>query len=291
VRAFVHWVLAQRYRLIVLAIALAPLLPTVTAALVALETLARGQSTGTRSAGYVLLGTAALGLVSSANLGLVIGIAAVTVLAGVLIGTVLRSSDSLLLAFQAALLACLGAVSLVGWFGPGPGVLFGPMMDEAAELLRMRGATPDQIVAVQSWEGVLLGLMGALAFAQIVAAILLAYWWAGLESGRQALGEQFRRLRLGRVLGVPATVVIGFSLIMNTATIQNLAPVLLVAFAFQGLAIVHTWAYARRWHVAVLAVIYLLLITPLFGVLVLVMGLLGLIDNWFDLRAAVRPQR
>jgi hypothetical protein len=291
VRAFVEWVLAKRYRLIVLAIAVTPLLPTVTAALVALETLHRGPSIGTRTAGYVLLGAAALSLVSSANLGLVLGLGALTVVIGVLIGAVLRSSDSLVLAFQSALLVGLAVITLLGWFGPGPSTLFGPMMDEASELLRLRGATPEQLAAVRSWEGVLLGLTAAVAFAQVVGAILLAYWWAGLYTGRRVVGEQFRRLRLGRVLGVPATIIVGLSMLVNAATIQNLAPVLLVAFWFQGLSIVHAWAHARNWHVALLGVLYLLLITPLFGALILLLGLLGLIDNWFDLRAPVRSQR
>lgn len=288
--AFVHWVLAQRYRLIVLAIAVAPLLPTLTAGLIALETLYRDTATGARSGAYVLLGSAALSLASGASVALVVAIGAVTVAAGLGVGALLRASRSLLLTFQATLMLSLVVVLALVLFGPDAASLFGSFVDEAADLMRERGATPDQILAVRSWQDVLLGLIVAAAFAQIVAAALLGLWWWGLESGDAEFGAQFRSLRLGRVLGVPGTFVIGLSLFMNVALIQNLAPVLLAAFLFQGLAVVHAWAHARSWHVAVLGLMYLLMVTPVFGVLILLLGLIGLVDNWFDLRARVRSR-
>jgi hypothetical protein len=59
---------------------------------------------------------------------------------------------------------------------------------------------------------------------------------------------------------------------------------------FQGLAVLHAWAYARRWHPALLAPVYVLLVTPAMVVIFFALSAIGLIDNWFDLRAPLRSQ-
>jgi hypothetical protein len=64
----------------------------------------------------------------------------------------------------------------------------------------------------------------------------------------------------------------------------------LAAFVLQGLAILHAWAHAKRWHVAFVAPVYVLLVTPLMLLVLLGLGTLGLLDNWFDLRAPLRVQ-
>ena len=45
-KLFVHWILERRYRLVVVAIATAPLLPVITTALLTLETIRRGTVQG-----------------------------------------------------------------------------------------------------------------------------------------------------------------------------------------------------------------------------------------------------
>jgi UDP-N-acetylmuramyl pentapeptide phosphotransferase/UDP-N-acetylglucosamine-1-phosphate transferase len=58
----------------------------------------------------------------------------------------------------------------------------------------------------------------------------------------------------------------------------------------QGLAVLHAWAYAKRWHPGLVAPVYVLLVTPLMVLVILGLSALGLLDNWFDLRARLHSQ-
>jgi hypothetical protein len=288
--AFVHWVLAQRYRLILLAVALAPILPLGTAALMTLETSQRGVVQGLSSAAIAVAGIIVLALVAGASMSVLGAIGTASLFAGVGMGAQLRWADSLALGFQATLLVCVLAVVVFTLVGPDSTTLFGPLLDQLAQVLRQRGATDAEIAEVSQWHGVLLGLAAAAAFAQLAAAMLLGYWWSSLLRERGSFGRQFRALKLGKVLGVPATLLVALGLVLNAPAVQNLAPLALFAFWFQGLAVVHAWAHARHWHPALLIPVYALLITPLTGIVILGLSAVGLVDNWFDLRRPLQPR-
>ena len=136
----------------------------------------------------------------------------------------------------------------------------------------------------------LLGVLFATLFLQLSGALLLATYWVALVNGGQSFGKQFRALRLGRVLGWPATLVVGLGMAFNILLVQNLVPLALACFLFQGLSVSHAWSKSRQWHPAVLGVLYLLMITPVTGVVMLGLSSVGLLDNWIDLRALVRPR-
>ena len=96
-KGFVQWVLAQRYRSVVLAIFLVtvPLVSFVSTALMTLETLRRGGQHGLISAVVATIGASVLGLfwsVSSLSFTFAIG---ATLLAGVGLGVALRRTGTL----------------------------------------------------------------------------------------------------------------------------------------------------------------------------------------------------
>jgi hypothetical protein len=289
-RAFVEWVLTRRYRLIVLAIALAPIVPGLTTALLALETTHRGSVQGTSSAFMAIGGVLALALISGPNVMLMVAIGAVSLSAGVGIGALLRETNSFALVFQSILLVCVAVIALVSFAGPDSSTLFGTFVTEFGELWRERGATEAEIAALEPLKGMMLGLLAALVFAQLVVAGALSQWWSGLVLPVRSFGAQFRQLRLGRVLGVPATLLVGLSLVLDIPLVQNLSPLALLGFWFQGLAVLHAWAYARKWKTGLLVPVYVLLFTPFTGIVILALGSVGLVDNWFDLRAPLRPR-
>ena len=92
-----------------------------------------------------------------------------------------------------------------------------------------------------------------------------------------------------RTSSLPTTLLMASSLVLNAPLVQNLFPLALIGFWFQGLAVSHAWARAKRWHPVVMGAAYVLLITPLMGLVILAMGSVGLVDNWIDLRAPLRP--
>ena len=286
-RAFVDWVLARRYRLILLAIMTVPVLPSVTAALTSLDTLRRGPMQGFAGALVGVAGIAILALVSGANPALFAVIALVAFLSGVGIGVLLKAG-SLTFAFQAVVLACFIVAGAASLFATEALELLEPSINQLAEFLRANGAPPEQIALLEG-PGVLVVLAGGV-FSQLMGALFLAYWWFTVAAGERRFGPEFRSLKLGRLLGVLATTIVALGLVFDTALVQNLAALALLAFVFQGLAVLHAWAHAKRWHPGLVAPVYVLLVTPVRVLVIFVLSAVGLLDNWLDLRARLRSQ-
>ena len=289
-RVFVNWVLAQRYRLIILATALALIIPVVATALIAVDTIRRGGLQGSYSAALSIFGVLMLAFFSGAGIQFVGVLGGATLLAGVMLGVLVRWSRSLALAFQATVLLCVCGIFGSGIVWSDPSALLNPFFESVIETLNSSGATGEQISVILGLQVMLLGVLFATLFLQLSGALLLATYWVALVNGGQSFGKQFRALRLGRVLGWPATLVVGLGMAFNILLVQNLVPLALACFLFQGLSVSHAWSKSRQWHPAVLGVLYLLMITPVTGVVMLGLSSVGLLDNWIDLRALVRPR-
>ena len=289
-KVFVSWALARRYRLIVLAVALAPIIPVIATALIALETIKRGNLQGSYSAALSILGVLLLAFVSGAGVQFAGALGVATLVTGVGVGCLVRWSRSMALAFQAIVLLCLLGVLGSGVLWPDPSAAFDPLIESFVETLSSSGATEEQINVIQGWQPMLLGVLFVTLFFQLSGALLLAFYWLAFTEGGWSFGEQFRSLRLGRVLGWPATLVIGLGMAFNVLLVQNLIPLALACFLFQGLSVLHTWSKLRQWHPVVLGVLYLLMITPLTGVVMLLLSSVGLLDNWINMRALMRPR-
>jgi hypothetical protein len=288
VTAFVRWLLRHRYRLIVVAIAVAPMIPFAAAALMTLETIRRGPRQGLMTAAISAAGVVLLGMAVGGDL---YGVGVVGLFLGTMLGGIMAVTHSLMLAFQAIWLLCVAGLlaALATW--PDPLVLIGPYFDNAMQIFRDNGAAPEQIAALSGLGTIFFGLAAAFAFVQLVVAALLGYWWACLGGTPGAPGKDFRALKLGKIIGVPATLVMAISWFVDATLVQNLFPLVLFGFCLQGLAVTHAWAHAKRWNPALLLVMYLMLVSPLTVVVVFALGSMGLTDNWVNLRAPLRAAR
>jgi hypothetical protein len=277
--------------LLTLAVAVTPLIPLLAVALIALETMRRGPRQGLLSAAIAFVCV----LVLSAIVGFdtrVLGIVgALTMTSGVGLGFIVNTTYSLTLAFQACLAVSGLIVILCVWAWPDVRGTVAPQLDVVVDTLRQEGIAPEFIEAVNQAANVVFGLSAAFGLVQLVVALVLAYWWASLAGMPYSVGEQFRSLRVGRILGVPATLLMATSLFVDAVVVQNLFPVVLVGFCFQGLAVTHAWAHAKGWNPAVLFVMYVLLVSPLSGVLLLALSSMGLTDSWINLRGPLRAAR
>lgn len=292
-KGFVQWLLVRRYRPVILAAAFAPapLISFASTALMTLETLHRGGRHGLTSAAAATGGVLVLAWVWGADPGNFGLAGAVTLLAGVGLGVLLRWAGSLALAFQGVVVACAAGAVLAGLLWPEPGVLITSIVDQGVDWLRSTGAAEDQIrVVTEGWERLFVGFLTLGVFLQLIVPLLLGSWWAALMNPQPQFGRQFRELRLGRFLGIPATLLMAISLVLEGPVIQNLFPLALFAFWFQGIAVVHAWGQARQWNPAVVAAMYILLLPPFTGVTILALASVGLVDNWIDLRAPLRTK-
>lgn len=289
-KTVVDWLLAQRFRPVVFAIAFAPLLPVVTAALMVLESATRGPQQALIGAGVGIVAVMVLGVVTDSSFWLLVAPAAVSLGAGVAIGGLLRWGGVVGLAFQGTVLACFAVTLAVIALGPSSEALFAPAAEYLIEMLEAAEAPQAQLDLVRGLLPIMLGLTAAGAFVQLVVGLLLGSWWLALARGSASFGAEFRALKLGRVLGLPAIVLVALGLFWDAPLVQNLTPLAMCGFLFQGAAVMHAWAHAKAWHVGAIVPVYVLLVTPFMAIPLLGLSATGLLDNIFDLRAPLRAR-
>ncbi len=287
-KAFFDWLLARRQRLVIVAVAATPLLPMVTAALLVLETAKRGVRSGVISAALVVAGLCLLAALSRSSIPLFAATGIVSAALGVGIGELLRRVDNLVFAFQAVVLGSLLLVLLNGLVGPDPEIVFAPVLREFEVVLQPPAYTEAEVVEVTRLLAAI--LPAVMVFWAFTTVLLLGFWVWTVAEGNTRFGDEFRRLALGRWLGAVMTLIAALGLVFSAPLVQTLLPLALFAFIVQGLAVVHAWAAARRWHVGLVVLLYFALLLPPLTVLVMLpLSMVGLIDCWLNLRAPLRP--
>ncbi|MEO8467542.1 MAG: DUF2232 domain-containing protein [Gammaproteobacteria bacterium] len=277
------WLLAQRQRLVIVAIVTAPLLPMLTAALLALETNRRGARQGAVSAAFGVAGLSLLAVLSRTGVLSFALFGLVSMGLGVAIGVLIRWAGNLVLAFQVVWLFCFVAVLAFVAFGPDPAVVFAPILDDFKAALQEQPGNEAQVAEIVARTAQTLPA-ATLLFA-IGGTMLLAYWWCTVADGKPRFAVEFRQLKLGRWLGSMATLVVLLGLVFDAPLVQNLRAMAVFGFVFQGIAVTHAWFHARQWHSALLVLFYVLLVLPPLTIAVTVVGL---VDNWLDLRKPTR---
>lgn len=195
---------------------------------------------------------------------------------------------SMNLCFQLAVLAAALVVVTVHLVLADPVAVWVPLLNQALESTKDAGIPldGDQQAFAQLWARTMWGALAALLLAAALGALFLGRWWDSLLRAPGAFGEEYRRLRLGVVLGSIVTVVFVASLVSDAPLIASLVWVGFGALAFQGLAAAHR-SKARGWlNRGWLAAIYVLLIVPLStSITVVVLAIWGFADNWVRPRA------
>ncbi len=198
-----------------------------------------------------------------------------------LLAILLRRSDSLSLCLQVA--ALVGAVLLVvlhGSFGD-PHQFWAPFVRDLAQEMKTRGLPMDleKDGLADTLARTLWGWVAVLTMTLAMSALFLARWWQSLPEGAGAFGAEFRQIRLGRVLGFVAAVVIGASLFTQWALVDDIGRLLLGSLVIVGLAAVHRAVAEGKLGSTWLWVTYvtLVLVAP-FAVVAL--SAWGFVDNW-----------
>jgi len=203
---------------------------------------------------------------------------------------VLKASRSLALTFAVAgLVACAVVVGqlvlITDPFGAWQSIL-SPMLEPLKALRDRSAAEWQQDIAAMA------RLMPGMSAAGVVvgsgAMVLLARYFQARQMRPGAFGDEFRRLRLGHVVTVVASLVLVARLVLDGPVLDNLAIVMLALFLFQGLAVIHALRLARGWPRWGLIIFYILLALLPLWMLGLVSGA-GLVDNWFDFRRLRSP--
>jgi len=198
----------------------------------------------------------------------------------ILMAQTLRSSKSLSLTLLLGVL--LGAIGIAAQY-----LVWTDLEREWVSLAVQRMGQTDQIDQVLVERNVQLVRLFALAliamgYLIVVVILLLARWLqAGLAESR-GFGEEFRALTLGKPAAAVALVLMLASFGMQQPWLHSLSFLVVIAFMFQGIAVVHSKLTARRQSGLLLGLYYALL--AIFPQVVALTALTGVIDNWIVFR-------
>ena len=134
---------------------------------------------------------------------------------------------------------------------------------------------------------IMTGAMAASGTFGLSLGLVIGRWWQSVVTRPGAFGEEFRRLRLGRIVSLlMLAVVLGAAFLPAALALPlvNLVPVLAVPFLMQGLALIHVILGRRPQDRGWLIGFYVLLVLFMPWSLVFV-AVLGWLDNGLDFRA------
>jgi hypothetical protein len=197
---------------------------------------------------------------------------------------VLKRSGSLSLCLQVAVLAGMLMLVVLHVTLGDPTQFWLPVVRQLAGEMESHGLSlGDALIealarSLWGWVTVLTLLLG-------MGAVFLARWWQRLAFDAGSFGAEFRRIRLGRALGLLAALAVIVSLVTKQPLADDLARFLVSALALVGMAAAHRIRHERGANPAWLWAVYLLLVfaSP---VAVPALAGIGFVDNW--LRSAAR---
>jgi hypothetical protein len=266
------------------ALLILPFLAIASAGIVVLVTLREGWRRAAQDVAVAMVALAAAAALMSGNWVAVLGGAAATWLMAIVVAE-LHRTGSLNLAVQATILLGLAGAALFLWSHPDPQLYWEGML---GELIAAGGAAGLEVLPqdlLPRAASVMTGVVAASIAGSAICALCLGCWWAG-ESGQPGIGDEWRELRLGRILGLIAAGVAVLLVLGRGDSADDLALVIGSGFVLQGLAVLHWLAARRKWPTIWPWAVYLpLALVPMVGVVeVMLLAVLGLVDNSFDLR-------
>lgn len=281
--ALATWLAGHRARRVVIIAGLFPLpvLGLLSGAAVILSAYLRGPREAAADCLLAFLLLALLGFVSGMNLPVLVGSAAVSWLVWIALGTLAGRSRSLNLSVQTAVLIALaGLVAFVVALGD-PVAYWLPVLEDWYADLEGRGVSIPADLAAQAalMSGGLLAFMLNGTLLSLLFGLLLASTLVDV-----GLGDSFRALRLGYVIGGLAAV----AGLLELAGVGLHGALLIfgLAFCWQGIAVVAWWAHRRGWPRSwwLALVILPLLFLGLLVIELTLLAAIGFVDNWFGLR-------
>ena len=130
--------------------------------------------------------------------------------------------------------------------------------------------------------------MVAMVYLYIMLILMVARWMQASLVGSNGFREEFYGLALGKSASGVALLLVGLSVWLEQPWLVSLAFLAVIAFMFQGIAIVHSRFGAKRQSRLLLGLFYMLLLV--FPQVVALTSLTGVIDNWLVFRKkSVKP--
>ena len=254
-------------------------------ALVGLVILTHGSRSGLKAVVVSIIGITVVATIAleAPMIGISIGLA--QWLPIVILAQILRSTNSLVLMMLTGLALALLAIvlQLLIWPDLEADWLF--MIEQS--ILQLKAYPEYQDVDITSNARLLVHFMvimlGAALYSLFIGILLMARsMQSKLFDSEDKFSAQFRAIKFGKRVGLVAVFLLSLSFWLNQAWISSIALLLMTAFLFQGIAVVHTKVSRSKRPRLFKTLFYLLLL--IFPQAAVITALVGLLDNWLILR-------
>lgn len=285
-----RWQAALTASLLAVTALLVPPLNYLASGIIVLATLKTGPREGLRvlAAALVVFAIAAAVLFKQVWLTAILFLSAW--LPVYLVTLVLGYSRSLAKAMVTAALIGLLGIMLVHLFLADPAVWWqqtlAPFMQLLTEQEGWQLSDADTALMFENLAGIMTGLLAAAVTFNIIVAVLIGRAWQASLYDAGAFGREFTHIILGKPLAIITAALMLLSLTPlaeNMPVLVDSLAVLLLLFAFQGIAVVHAIVRERQKSVAWLVVMYVLLVLML-PQMASLLATLGITEQWFNFR-------
>ncbi len=133
----------------------------------------------------------------------------------------------------------------------------------------------------------LVALIPSLYLSSVLFLLVARHLQAKL-AGSGGFGAEFRELALGKSVATAGLVVLLIALVLQQPWSMSLTLLIIFAFLFQGIAVVHSRLHGKQQAIPLLVLFYIMLIIlgQIAGVLT---SITGMVDNWLGLRKKSGP--
>ncbi len=270
----------------VFGVLLASLCMLLSCTLVGLIILTQGSISGLKAIGVSMLGITLVAwvVINAPELGLWTGL--VQWLPIILLAQTLRTSKSLAMTMLLGLL--LGSIAIAAQY-----LVWGSLETEMISQTIQRMGQGEQLQAELVERNIQLVrlfvlAMVAMAYLLFMLIVMIARWMQASLAGSKGFGQEFRALSLGKPAAAVALGMMLLSFWGQQAWLSSLAFLVVVAFMFQGVAVVHSKIASRKQARLLFGLFYTLLLV--FPQVVALTAITGVIDNWLVFRKkSVKP--
>jgi hypothetical protein len=270
----------------IFAVLLASLCMLLSCTLVGLIILSQGSVSGLKAIGVSMLGITLVAwiVINAPELGLWTGL--VQWLPIILLTQTLRSSNSLALTMLLGLL--LGAIGIAAQY-----LIWGSMEAEMITQTIQQMGQAQQLeteIVERNVQLVRLFVLAVVAMAYLLfmLIVMIARWMQASLAESKGFGQEFRALSLGKPAAAVAVGLMLLSFGVEQTWLSSLAFLVVIAFMFQGVAVVHSKIASRKQARLLFGLFYTLLLV--FPQVVALTAITGVIDNWLVFRKnSVKP--
>ncbi len=248
--------------------------------LVGLVILTQGSVSGLKAIGVAIVGITLVAwfLINAPELGLWTGL--VQWLPIILLTQTLRSSKSLALTMLVGLiLGVIGiAIQYLVWSS-----LEAEMISQAIQRMEQVDQLDEELVQrnIQLVRLFVLAMV-AMAYLVFMLIVLIARWMQASLAQSEGFSQEFRALSLGKPAAAATLGLMLLSFLVEQSWLSSLAFLVVIAFMFQGIAVVHSKLAPRKQSRMFLVLFYTLLLV--FPQVVALTAITGVLDNWLVFR-------